>query len=439
MIIVLLMVLNKNIKPTICLNMIVKNESHIIENTLKNLIEKIKFDYWVICDTGSTDNTPELIKTFFETHKINGELFYDEWVDFAHNRTLALERAYKKTDLLLIFDADDEIIGDIEIPTKILFDSYNLKMIATNGVTSYVRVLLINNHKKFEFKSVIHEYIYCKETPNKITILQGNYNVKSGRSGNRSLDPDKYLKDALILEKAYNKALMDKDRALFQRYAFYCANSYNDYGKYEDALKWYDITLKHEYQWKQEKYIACLYGFNCCFKVKDFERGFPYLVKGFFYDEERVETLYPLLVYYYKEQMYKIAYNYYLNVKPFFETKYLNSNMTDKLFLEIDKYDFYVPYYMVLVSHKIGDFNCGINMYKIIFTKKYPITQEKIIESLLLNLQYFLPNLPETDKKSFTHLTNDYLRFISQQNINVQSFQFLNTPTYKNEGIHISV
>ena len=55
--------------PTICLNMIVKDEADIIINTLSNIVEKIKIDYWVICDTGSTDNTIELIKNFFEEKK----------------------------------------------------------------------------------------------------------------------------------------------------------------------------------------------------------------------------------------------------------------------------------------------------------------------------------------------------------------------------------
>jgi len=53
-----------NIK-TICLNMIVKNEEHIIADTLKNLCSYINFDYWVISDTGSTDNTKKLICDFF--------------------------------------------------------------------------------------------------------------------------------------------------------------------------------------------------------------------------------------------------------------------------------------------------------------------------------------------------------------------------------------
>ncbi len=53
-------------KQTICLNMIVKNESHIIETTLVNILENVKIDYWVISDTGSTDNTVDIITSFFE-------------------------------------------------------------------------------------------------------------------------------------------------------------------------------------------------------------------------------------------------------------------------------------------------------------------------------------------------------------------------------------
>ena len=58
------MELTLNEEPFICLNMIVKNESHIIESTLSKLLNKIKIDYWVISDTGSTDDTKEKITTF---------------------------------------------------------------------------------------------------------------------------------------------------------------------------------------------------------------------------------------------------------------------------------------------------------------------------------------------------------------------------------------
>ena len=51
-------------KQTVCLNMIVKDESHIIEKTLSHLLEHIPLTYWVICDTGSSDDTCAIIERF---------------------------------------------------------------------------------------------------------------------------------------------------------------------------------------------------------------------------------------------------------------------------------------------------------------------------------------------------------------------------------------
>jgi glycosyltransferase involved in cell wall biosynthesis len=142
--------------------MIVKNESNVIIETLKNLLDYIDFDYWVISDTGSTDNTQQIIKDFFYDKCIPGEIFNDEWRDFGYNRSKALEHAYGKTDYLLVFDADDRIEGKFVLPfsnksdtahdnhninnhNQVFFDAYMLK-IGTGF--EYVRPLLLNNNKK---------------------------------------------------------------------------------------------------------------------------------------------------------------------------------------------------------------------------------------------------------------------------------------------------
>ena len=70
-------------KTTICLNMIVKDEAHIIQKTLENILYYVDLDYWVICDTGSTDDTVNIIESFFKKKilmvkyiMINGEIFH---------------------------------------------------------------------------------------------------------------------------------------------------------------------------------------------------------------------------------------------------------------------------------------------------------------------------------------------------------------------------
>jgi glycosyltransferase involved in cell wall biosynthesis len=426
-------------KVTICLNMIVKNESHIIENTLEKLCNKVVFDYWVICDTGSTDNTVKIITEFFEKKGVKGEMFHDEWKNFAHNRTLALDRAYKKTDLLLVFDADDELVGDFVIPTEVLYDEYHLKFGSSFG-TSYTRVLLINNHKRFQYLSVIHEFISSRDGPSSSTVVDGNYFVVSGRSGSRNQDPDKYLKDALVLEKAYDEAVKNKDH-LFHRYAFYCANSFKDYGKFEESIKWYKTTLSHEHQWPQEKYVSCLYINDCLNKLDRREEGFFYLVKAFQYDNERVECLYPLLQHYCCENMPRIAYNYYLIVKDFFENTYLNSdesiNDGKKLFVIQDKFTFFVPYYMILIADKVQDFQCVIKMFEIVFKKKQLILDEWYIKNLLYNLQFFLQYVNSNELTKFVSLANDYLKFLSEIGINIQNFDFLLKDEYRKFDINV--
>lgn len=419
---------------SVCLNMIVKNESHIIKDTLTKLCNKIKFDYWVICDTGSTDNTCEIITEFFKEININGELYHDKWVDFAYNRTLALTRAYKKTDLLLIFDADDEIVGNIVMPTQVLFDEYYLKFGSSYG-TSYTRVLLINNYRQFEFLSVIHEFISCKEPNSKSTTINGDYYVFSGRSGSRNSDPNKYLNDALILEKAYTEAKQTNNK-LYCRYAYYCANSYKDCGKYSDAIKWYKIVLSHDDQWSQEKYTACLYIYDCYSALNDKDPGFFYLVKSFQYDSERVECLYHLLVYYCCEGMNNVAYNYYLTIKDFFETKYLETDISKKLFINIDKYNFFLPYYMILIADKTKDFKCVIRMYEIVFIKKQKMFEEWYIKNFLYNLQFFLQHVPSTNT-NFIILANDYLKFLYNNKVKLDKFEFLNKDVYKNAGLKL--
>jgi len=404
---------------TTCLNMIVKNESHIIRKTLEMLCSKIKFVYWVICDTGSTDDTREIIREFFNEKNIPGELHCDEWVNFAHNRTLALERAYNKTDFLLVFDADDELHGTIQIPNELVCDEYHLKFGMPQSGMNYTRTLLINNHKRFKYFSVLHEFISCQEpSPNenaRIHLLDGDYYVISGRSGARNLDPDKYLKDANILASAHAEAVAKGDD-LHKRYAFYCANSYRDCGRHEDAIRWYKITLAQD-NWAQEKYMACLGVYQCYDALNQKEHGFYYLVKAFSYDAERVECLYPLLVHYCCENMNELAYNYYRMVKMS-----VTQNDSGKLFVETDKAGFFVPYYMVIVADRVGDRECGIRMYETIFTQKNRTFSVWHLRNLIYNLRFFIGHVKPEASDAFSALARSYVEFLINNGVPVSTF-----------------
>ena len=55
-------------KKTIALCMIVKNESKVLGRALNSVKEFV--DYFVICDTGSTDGTPEIATEYFKKYNL---------------------------------------------------------------------------------------------------------------------------------------------------------------------------------------------------------------------------------------------------------------------------------------------------------------------------------------------------------------------------------
>src|SRR5579884_1887248 len=95
-----------NSKPEvkIVLNMIVKNEAHVMRRVLDNVCHMV--DYIVIEDTGSDDNTVQIIEDFLKEKKIPGEVTHYKWTeDFGKNRTSALRSAEKFLDRLIAKEA----------------------------------------------------------------------------------------------------------------------------------------------------------------------------------------------------------------------------------------------------------------------------------------------------------------------------------------------
>ena len=233
---------------SICLNMIVKNESHIIEETLAMLSKYI--DYWVITDTGSSDNTMKIIQEFFQKTNIPGELHEDKWEDFGTNRTKSLERAYNKCDYIWVFDADDLIVGEPKFP-EIVDPNTDCYHVTFGKDFTYDRPQILKSDLKWVYKCVLHEYVCCLSKSNiSRNFLGGDYYIDSRRLGNRSQDPKKYLNDAEILIKNIEK---DSEHKL--RYMYYIAQSYKDYGDLESAIEWYQKRVS-ENGWIEEKFIS---------------------------------------------------------------------------------------------------------------------------------------------------------------------------------------
>lgn len=370
---------------SICLNMIVKNEEHVIKDTLENLCKYILFSYYVISDTGSTDNTKQIIKDFFESKNIKGEIYDDEWHDFGYNRSLALKYAYNKTKYVFIFDADDRINGNFVLPINLTHESYFLKF--GTGIT-YKRILLVDNTLEWNFIGVLHEYINCLTKKNtSITLIDGDYYVNSGKSGARSNDPDKYKKDAIVLENAFYKAEQENNH-LKVRYSFYCAQSYRDANDKINAIKWYKKRIELK-DWEQEVYFSYFMVGRLYYDLGEFEKAIYYWSLSYEVDKDRYECIYEIISHFRKNGNSYLAYQYYnmINTSPI--------DLNEKLFTFFPIYNFLLNYEMINIFFSIKKYQEGINIYKKLFiANNMPLDlMINILETFTLYLDHIVFDL----------------------------------------------
>jgi glycosyltransferase involved in cell wall biosynthesis len=227
---------------TICLNMIVKNEAEVIRRCLDSVSAII--DYWVIVDTGSTDNTQQIIREHLKN--VPGELHERPWQNFAHNRSEALVLTRGHGDYVFVIDADEILVREpgFELP-HLTCDSYNVQV--RYGGCTYQRRQLVSNALPWRYEGVLHEYMTCEQARSE-QMLTGVYTVPF-HDGARARNPSTYRHDALVLEKA----LLDEPQNT--RYVFYLAQSYRDAGDNELALRHYKRRIEMG-GWRDEVWYA---------------------------------------------------------------------------------------------------------------------------------------------------------------------------------------
>ena len=296
--------------PTMCFATMCKNEEHCIQNTLESVYKHI--DYWVVCDTGSTDRTCEIVKNFFEEKGIPGELHVDEWVGFDHNKSLMMERAKDKTDYVLHLDADDLLINGLDFgKNDIGDDAYFMNV--TRGTLKWMALIIFNNRLTWKFCGVAHTTIKCKEKESFTTkdISNRNSYVSGEGIGSRAFDPKKFLYDAEKLKKQFFDTLLSDPDDLNSRSAFYTGQSYQDYGMLEEAIKWYRLYTKLDVTWFEEifecnmRIAYCMMKLN--YKLSDIESQMSLAIN---IEPDRAEPYYFMGKHCNEIGEYEKAYNY---------------------------------------------------------------------------------------------------------------------------------
>ena len=284
-------------RKTVCLNMIVKNESKVITRCLSTVLPLI--DYWVIVDTGSTDGTQGIIKDFMQSKGIPGELPERPWKNFAYNRNEALNLAKGKADYVLFIDADELLVYEPDFKLPDLDKDYYY--ITTNySGTRYARIGMIKNDLEWAWVGVLHE-VLCPPASRSFATLEKVTNTPTPE-GARSRDPEKYQKDAQVLEAAL------KEEPNNQRYVFYLAQSYADAGNDLLALQNYEKRIKMG-GWDQEVYWSML---KVAMLQENLEMPSNVVInsynRAYQYRKSRIEPLYHMANYFRDREEYAKAY-----------------------------------------------------------------------------------------------------------------------------------
>lgn len=239
--------------PTLAISQIVKNEAHVIERMLNSV--KPIIDCGVFVDTGSTDNTIEVIKKWGEANNIPMYVYERPFDNFENSRNYAMEMVKDKADYAFWLDADEVL----QIDPSFKKSNLNKDLFMFNtfiGSMKYTRNECWNTKKPFKWYGPVHEFIVCDDRNITSGLMEGlSVNVFMDGGSWKSNIADKYKKHAAILEDYID----NKDRN--PRWIFYTAQSYHDSASLPDNKAENDERLRRALKYYRER-VARLDGYE---------------------------------------------------------------------------------------------------------------------------------------------------------------------------------
>ena len=358
-----------NLTPTLCLNMIVKNEAKIIERILTSVVSLI--DTYCICDTGSTDDTVEIINSFFEKRGMEGVVVSTPFKNFQYNRNFAISKCIGLSDYILVLDADMILkIGSFDKQLLLQADSFNI--LQGSEEFSYVNTRIFKNNGLYKYIGVTHEYV---SRPNdKMLVLEKDVLFISD-VGDGGCKQNKFERDIKLLTDGI------AEEPTNERYHFYLANSYYDINKYEEAIEWYKkrIALKG---WDQEVWYS-YYRIGICYKKLDkIGDAIKSWLDAYDYSSNRLENFYEIITYYRNNSNHTLANLFYDNALKILEKPV---NRINFLFLHNHVYTYNLYYEYTIFAYYLGIRNINNEVVKVFNN----CDNNSIVSNMLRNMKFY--------------------------------------------------
>ena len=323
----------EKVEKTICLCAIVKNE----EKTLPRLINSCKGipDYWVIIDTGSTDNTISVVKE--QLDGIPGEIHESSFINFGHNRTELVRKAKGKADYLLLMDADMTVILDKSFNKgNLTADMYQIRYM---GNIDFSQPLFVSGHVDWHYEGYTHEYI----------TFDGDFSMESyfGLKVNHLYDGgsrgDKFNRDI----KLCNQEIADHPNR--SRPYFYLAQTHQNMGNYNEAISSYQNRIKMG-GWNEEIYYSLYQVGICLYMLKNFDSAILQFMEAYNQRPIRFEALFMIGQIYRERKKYSVAKIFFEKISKMAYPK------DDILFIHRTQYDYLVDFELGICNYWLGQY-----------------------------------------------------------------------------------
>lgn len=334
------------------LSMIVKNAGDVFEDVLTQNLPY--FDSWTILDTGSTDNTIEIINKVLVGKK-KGQLFQEPFINFRDSRNRCLDLCGKESKFILILD--DTYVLKENLRTFLntvrgdqFSDSFSMYIKSDDTEYGSNRIIKSESNVRYIYK--LHEVLNPKNNINVIIPIHHAhiFDVRSEYMEKRTMDRKQY--DLKILYEMVDEEPEDS-RALY-----YIAQTYNLLNQYELALEFFLKRTEHKDEgFIQEKIDAYFEAARICnFKLdKPWEECEALYMKAYELDKSRPESLYFIGIHHYMNKDFLKAYEC---MKKGFEIGYpIHCQYSLKPTLSF----YFLPKFLSEICFLVGDNKLGLD------------------------------------------------------------------------------
>lgn len=360
---------------TICLGLVIKNKDKTIINTLDKIITII--DTFCIFDTGSTDNTINLITNYFIKKGINGKIITVPSADKYSLANKNYEEAKTMANYVFVLNDDTDINIDPSFDKKqLIHDEYLAKRI--DGSIIEYECCLIKSSKIATCRNDISNY--WEVLTDDIHRLESVHIIHKNINDN----------GIEILESLRKELAEDPNNAWNQ---LQLANTYYSTHDLKNAVIAYKKRLKMKCS--SEEMWLCNYKIGLCYIEQNTpEKAIKWLITAYNHHQERSESIYQLMKYYRITKNYNMAelfYNLGKSIKfPEKDTMCINSDIYNYLF------DYESTLFKIFVADNISNSEFKIKMCKFIQNALVTCKNDAIYKNYVTSLKYYIQNLPKT-------------------------------------------